>query len=99
MMKYAKIITLLLAVLMVLSLSACGKKMSQEEIEEACVKARPSIVPSIQSGGLMSLKGILCTYALEYNQDYPGQDPFAEILADYRMSDLGSSYQFDYPVK
>ena len=35
MMKYAKIITLLLAVLMVLSLSACGKKMSQEEIEEA----------------------------------------------------------------
>ena len=58
MMKYAKIITLLLAVLMVLSLSACGKKMSQEEIEEACVKARPSIVPSIQSGGLMSLKGM-----------------------------------------
>ena len=58
MMKYAKIITLLLAVLMVLSLSACGKKMSQEEIEEACVKARLSIVPSIQSGGLMSLKGI-----------------------------------------
>lgn len=47
----------------------------------------------------MPLKGILCTYALEYNQDYPGQDPFAEILADYRMSDLGSSYQFDYPVK
>lgn len=47
----------------------------------------------------MQLKGILCTYALEDNQDYPGQDPFAEILADYRMSDLGSSYQFDYPVK
>lgn len=47
----------------------------------------------------MQLKGILCTYALEYNQDYPGQDPFAEILADYRMYDLGSSYQFDYPVK
>ena len=84
---------------MVLSLSACGKKMSQEEIEKACVKARPSIVPSIQSEGLIPLKGILCTYALEYNQDYPGQDPFAEILADYRMSDLGSSYQFDYPVK
>lgn len=42
---------------------------------------------------------ILCTYAMEYNQDHPGQDPFAEILADYRMSDLGSSYQFDYPVK
>lgn len=47
----------------------------------------------------MQLKGILCTYALEYNQDYPGQDPFAEILADYRMYDLGSSYQFAYPVK
>ena len=91
MMKYAKIITLLLAVLMVLSLSACGKKMSQEEIEEACVKARPSIVPSIQSGGLMQLKGILCTYALEYNQDYPGQDPFAEILADYRMQQPGAN--------
>ena len=99
MRKYTKNITLLLAVLMVLSLSACGKKMSEEEMEEACVNARPSIVPAIQSGGLMQLKGILCTYALEYNQDYPGQDPFAEILADYRMSDLGSSYQFDYPVK
>lgn len=53
MMKYAKIITLLLAVLMALSLSACGKKMSEEEMEEAYVNARPSIVPAIQSGGLM----------------------------------------------
>ena len=57
MIKYAKI-TLLLAVLMVLSFSACGKIMSQEGMEEACVKARQSIVPSIQSGGLMPLKGI-----------------------------------------
>lgn len=54
MIKYAKIITLILAVLIVLSFSACGKKMSEEGMEEACVKARPSIVPSIQSGGLMS---------------------------------------------
>ena len=99
MTRYIKIIALLLIVLMALSLSACGKKMSEEGMEGACVKARPSIVPAIQSGGLMQLKGILCTYALEYNQDYPGQDPFAEILADYRMSDLGLSYQFDYPVK
>jgi hypothetical protein len=91
MMKYAKIITLLLAVFMALSLSACGKKMSEEEMEEACVNARPSIVPAIQSGGLMQLKGILCTYALEYNQDYPGQDPFAEILADYRMQQPGAN--------
>ena len=57
MIKYAKI-TLLLAVLMVLSFSVCDKKMSEEGMEEAGVKARPSIVPSIQSGGLMSLKGI-----------------------------------------
>ena len=57
MIKYAKI-TLLLAVLIVLSFSAYGKKMSEKGMEEACVKARPSIVPSIQSGGLMSLKGI-----------------------------------------
>ena len=57
MIKYAKI-TLLLAVLMVLSFSVCDKKMSEEGMEEACVKARQSIVPSIQSGGLMSLKGI-----------------------------------------
>ncbi|GEM_PF-7040437 len=39
----------------------------------------------------MQLKGILCTYALEYNQDYPGQDPFAEILADYRMQQPGAN--------
>lgn len=58
MIKYAKIITLILAVLMVLSFLACDKKMSEEGMEEACVKARQSIVPSIQSGGLMSLKGI-----------------------------------------
>lgn len=58
MRKYTKNITLLLAVLMVLSLSACGKKMSDEGMEEACVNARPSIVPAIQSGGLMQLKGI-----------------------------------------
>lgn len=57
MIKYAKIITLM-AVLIVLSFSAFGKKMSEEGMEEACVKARPSIVPSIQSGGLMPLKGI-----------------------------------------
>ncbi len=42
---------------------------------------------------------ILCTYALEYNQDHPGEDPFADILADYRMSDSGSAYRLDYPVK
>ena len=47
MIKYAKI-KLLLAVLMVLSFSACDKKMSEEGMEEACVKARPSIVPSVQ---------------------------------------------------
>ena len=57
MIKYAKI-TLLLAMLIVLPFSAYGKKMSEEGMEEACVKARQSIVPSIQSGGLMSLKGI-----------------------------------------
>ena len=57
MIKYAKI-TLLLAMLIVLPFSAYGKKMSEKGMEEACVKARQSIVPSIQSGGLMSLKGI-----------------------------------------
>ena len=57
MIKYAKS-TLRLAVLIVLPFSAYGKKMSEKGMEEACVKARPSIVPSIQSGGLMSLKGI-----------------------------------------
>ena len=49
MRKYTKIITLLLAVLMVLLLSACGKKMSEEEIEEACVKATETFV-----GGYLS---------------------------------------------
>ena len=49
MMKYAKIITLLLAVLMALSLSACGKKMSEEEMEEACVNATETFV-----GGYLS---------------------------------------------
>ncbi len=44
MRKYTKIITLLLTVLMVLSLSACDKKMSEEEIEEACVKATETFV-------------------------------------------------------
>lgn len=58
MRKYTKNITLLLAVLMVLSLSARGKKMSDEGMEEACVNVRPSIVSAIQSGGLMQLKGI-----------------------------------------
>ena len=48
-MKYAKIITLLLAVFMALSLSACGKKMSEEEMEEACVKATETFV-----GGYLS---------------------------------------------
>lgn len=49
MRKYTKNITLLLAVLMALSLSACGKKMSEEEMEEACVKATETFV-----GGYLS---------------------------------------------
>lgn len=66
MMKYAKIITLLLAVLMVLSLSACDKKMSEEEIEEACVKATETFV-----GGYLSNTS---TNYLEKYTPYPEDD-------------------------
>ena len=39
-----KMLALILTVLMVLSLSACDKKMREEEIEEACVKATETFV-------------------------------------------------------
>ena len=39
-----KMLALILTVLMVLSLSACDKKMSEEEIEESCVKATETFV-------------------------------------------------------
>lgn len=39
-----KMLALILTVLMVLSLSACDKKMSEEEIEEVCVKATETFV-------------------------------------------------------
>ena len=66
MRKYTKIITLLLTVLMVLSLSACDKKMSEEEIEEACVKATETFV-----GGYLSNTS---TNYLEKYTPYPEYD-------------------------
>lgn len=40
---------------------------------------------------------ILCTYALEYNVEHPGQNPFEEILSDYASSDFGSLYILPSP--
>lgn len=63
MRRYIKIIALLLVALMALPLSACGKKMSEEEMEEACVKATETFV-----GGYLSNTN---TNYLEKYNPYP----------------------------
>ena len=52
MKKYVKVVSLFLAALVMLSLTACGKQMSEEEIKEACIAEAENFV-----GGYLSNTG------------------------------------------
>ena len=94
MKKYVKVVSLFLAALVMLSLTACGKQMSEEEIKEACIAEAENFVGGYLSntgtGFLNKYAGKGWTVEELYNKledGYTGDQNAVELLITGKVAD------------